>query len=183
MIKIHCTKKLYEALKLDEAGRVKPKLRAPLTEKLSEDGIIPLNHWHGHYFSIQRSPCLFLVHDATRFSLFIPNIKKADLCDFDHYFQDAVLNTIMKLGADELLMDKAYDLIHRLAFDTETDRSVQGSMNQMIQELKWHMHGVEVRDLLGYRQNVWFSERPCTVKGRKDAIWPGKAFMALLGRS
>ena len=123
------------------------------------------------------------MHDATRFSLFIPNIKKAELRDLDHYFQDAVMNTIMKLGADERLMDKAYTLIHRLQFDTEVNRSVQGSMNQMIQELKWHLHGVEVRDLLGYRQNVWFSERPCMVKGLKGAIWPGKAFMALLGRS
>ena len=153
-----------------------------MTEKLPQSGITPLNNWHGHYFSIQRSPCVFLVHDATRFSLFIPNIKKAELRDLDHYFQDAVMNTIMKLGADERLMDKAYTLIHRLQFDTEVNRSVQGSMNQMIQELKWHLHGVEVRDLLGYRQNVWFSERPCMVKGRKDAIWPGKEFMGLLSR-
>ncbi len=136
-----------------------------MAEKLPQSGITPLNHWHGHYFSIQRSPCLFLVHDATRFSLFIPNIKKADLCNLDYFFQDALMNTIMKLGADERLMDNAYALIHRLSFDTEVNRSVQGSMNQMIQELKWHLYGVEVRDLLGYRQNVWFSERPCRVKG------------------
>ena len=105
------------------------------------------------------------------------------MCNLDYYFQDAVMNTIMKLGADEILMDKAYALIHRLSFDTGVNRSVQGSMNQMIQELKWHMQGVEVRDLLGYCQNVWFSERPCRLKGRKDAIWPGKEFMALLGLS
>lgn len=182
MIKIHCTKKLIDALTIDEAGGLKPKIRPQMAEKLPQSGITPLNHWHGHHFSIQRSPCVFLVHDATRFSLFIPNIKKADLCNLDYYFQDAVMNTIMKLGADERLMDKAYSLIHRLQFDTEVNRSVQGSMNQMIQELKWHLHGVEVRDLLGYRQNVWFSERPCTVKGLKDAIWPGKEFVALLNR-
>lgn len=181
MIKIHCTKKLFDALKLDESGKLNPKLRAPLTETLLEHGITPLNHWHGNYITIQRSPCVFLLHDATRFSLFIPNIKKADLCDLDHYFQDALMNTIMKLGANEELMDKAYGLIHRLVFDAETSRSVQGSMNQMIQEIRRSMHGVEVRELLGYRQNAWFSERPCNVKGRKEVIWPGKAFMDLLG--
>jgi len=132
MIKIHCTQKLFNALKLDESARVRPKLRASLTESLPEEEITPLNHWHGHYFSIQRSPCVFLLHDATRFSLFIPNIKKADLCDLDHYFQDALMNSVLKLWYDDAMMDQVHGLIHRLQFDTDTNRSVQGSMNQII---------------------------------------------------
>lgn len=182
MIKIHCTKKLYEALKLDEKGMVRPVgvKTSSVVGHIHEEGITPLNHWHGHYFTIQRSPCLFLLHDATRFPLFIPNIKKADLGNVDYFFQDALMNTVLKLWFDEEVMEKVYGLIHRLQFDTETSRSVQGSMNQIIQELKWHLHGIQVRDLLGYRQNVWFSERPCSVKGRKEAIFPQRAFMELV---
>jgi hypothetical protein len=76
-----------------------------------------LNHWHGHYILIQRSPCVFLLHDATRFPLFIPNIKKSELGNLDYHFNDALMNTLLKLGADNALMDKAHSMIHRLCFD------------------------------------------------------------------
>jgi hypothetical protein len=53
-------------------------------------------------------------------------------------------------------------------------------MNQMIQELRWHLADVEVRDLLGYSINVYLSDRPCSIKGYKDMIFPQRAMMDLL---
>lgn len=180
MINIHCTKKMFNALSLNELGQLKSKTKNSIIDEISQEGITPLNHWHGHYILIQRSPCLFLLHDATRFPLFIPNIKKSELGNLDYHFNDALMNTLLKLGADNVLMDKAHSMIHRLYFDFDTNRSVQGSMNQMIQELRWHLADIEVRDLLGYSINVYFSDRPCSIKGYKDMIFPQRAMMDLL---
>jgi hypothetical protein len=49
--------------------------------------------------------------------LFIPNIKKSELGNLDYHFNDALMNTLLKLGADNALMDKAHSMIHRLCFD------------------------------------------------------------------
>ncbi len=56
-------------------------------------------------------------------------------------------------------------------------------MNQMkgdIEHMLWY-DSVEIADLSGYRTAVWRSDRPCTVKGQKDCIWPQEAMLDLLG--
>lgn len=180
MINIHCTKKLFNALSLDESRQLKPKIRAEMIEQRPQNETSALDNWHAHYFTIERSPCLFLLHDETRFPLFIPNIKKADLRDMDYFFNDALMNTIMKLGADDQLMDSAHSMIQPLCFDTDCDRSVQATMNRMLREIKYHLADMNVRDLLGYSINVHFSDSPCSVYKGKKTIWPKREFMDLL---
>jgi len=33
--------------------------------------------------------------------------------------------------------------------------------------------------ICSYRTGAWLTDRPCTVKGQKDCIWPDKAMLAL----
>lgn len=123
-----------------------------------------------------------LVHIATRFPLFIKGLVKADFARFDELFADALMNTLLKLGTNQTQLDTAATLQAPCRFDTDCNRSVQGTLNQMAGDIQ-HMlrfEAARLEDICSYRTGAWLADRPCTVKGQKDCIWPNKAMLALL---
>lgn len=40
-----------------------------------------------------------------------------------------------------------------------------------------------LEDICSYTAGVWLADRPYTVKGQKDCIWPDRAMLALLNRA
>ena len=183
MIKIHATKKLLAKLPVDDQGFL-PQANNGLvlsSEATSVESM--LSGWHANIVTLQRRNCLLFTHDASRFALFIPCLVKADLAQLDWHFQDVFMNTLLKLGASQQQLDKAASLLQPLCFDTDCNRSVQGTMNQMkgdIEHMLWFDNG-SVQDLSPYRVSAQMSDRPCTVKGVKDCIWPLKLMGELLG--
>ena len=92
------------------------------------------------------------------------------------------MNTLLKTGADDALMDHATAALSPLVCDSNCNRSVQGTLNQMgqdIEHLLWY-ENASIMDLNPYRTGAWLADRPCTVKGVKDCIWPVQAMHALL---
>jgi len=61
----HCSQKL--AAKLDDIAKVSS---LPLEETS------PLGGWHGHLFTVDWQQCVLFCHDATRFTLFLPGLRK-----------------------------------------------------------------------------------------------------------
>ena len=59
---LHCSRKLAE------------KLSGVSLTPLEEAS--PLGSWHGHTFPIDRRQCVMLCHDRTRYSLFLPGLRK-----------------------------------------------------------------------------------------------------------
>ena len=180
MIRLHCTKKLLAKLPLDDVGRIrnpKPYLLKNNTEEESA-----LTGWHANLLVLQRRQCVLLVHDATRFPVFIPALKKDDFANLDYLFVDCFMNTLLKTGVDDVLMQAAHAALGPLVCDTECNRSVHGTMNQMAQDLEWQLayRRVSVGEIAGYRVSANFADRPCTVKGVKDCIWPKDAMRQLL---
>ncbi|MES9850334.1 MAG: hypothetical protein ABW170_00695 [Candidatus Thiodiazotropha sp. L084R] len=142
----------------------------------------PLSGWHANLLLLQRRQCVLFVHDTTRFPVFVPALKKADFAELDYWFADGFMNTLLKTGADDALMGRAQAALGPLACDNDCNRSVQGSMNRMAQDLEhklWVKNG-SVMDLAPYRTSVWLAERPCSVKGVKECIWPIEAMHKLL---
>lgn len=182
MIKIHCTKKLLAKLSVDEQGyfALSPK-RDFLSQKESQTPS-PLSGWHANLLTMQRRNCVLLVHDTTRFPLFLPALTKPDLARLDDWFGDALMNTLLKCGANEQQMERAWSAVERLQIDTQCERSVQGTLNQAGQDTEHSLnyHGVNVAEITGYQVGAWLADRPCTVKGRRDCVWPGKEFLALI---
>lgn len=181
MIYLHCTKKLLTKLPLWEDGRIRNQ--RPSHYSANEDHLeSKLSGWHAHLILIQRRQCVLFVHDTTRFPVFIPALKKADFAELDYHFNDAYMNTLLKLGADEELMQLAQATLGPLTCDNKCDRSVQGTLNQMAQDIKYTIdyEGVDVSEITGYRVGAWLSHRPCTAKGVKGCIWPDKAMLELL---
>ena len=119
---------------------------------------------------------------ATRFPVIIATLKKADLAELDERLADSFMNTLLKTGADDDLMDRANAALTPFHCDNDCDRSVQGTMNQMAQDLDFAFthQGVPITEITGYRQGAWLADRPCTVKGHKDCIWPLRTMRELL---
>ncbi len=180
MIRLHCTKKLLTKLPLQASGRLRHKRPSPYAT--SDDSASLLSGWHANLILLQRRQCVLFVHDATRIPVFVPALKKADFAELDWHFCDVFMNTLIKTGADDALMQRAHHALGPLVCDTDYDRSVQGTLNQLkqnIEHLLWYDNS-SVMELLPYRTSAWLADRPCNVKGVKDCIWPVKAMHDLI---
>lgn len=179
MIKIHATKKLLAKLPLDTNGMLST------TQSNSETGTFPdspLGDWHANLLVLQRHNCMLLVHDTTRFPVFIKALRKPDFANLPWHFEDSFMNTLLKAGASDTQMQAAVNTLQPLQFDNDCSRSVQGTMNQMagdIEHMLWY-DKASLNDINTYRTGAWLADRPCTVKGLKEHLWPIKAMFGLL---
>ncbi|MCU5782494.1 hypothetical protein MA04_01794 [Alcanivorax balearicus MACL04] len=182
MIHLHCTKKLIAKLPLDKNGLLKdPQRDQPVLHEVSEAN--PLDHWHANLVLLQGRQCLMFVHDATRFPLFIPAVKKADFAGLDGLFADTLIRVLGKAGATEAQLDRAWHWLGPLMCDGESDRSVQGSSTEYGKMIRFGLldGGAAVVDLAPYSTSVWLADRPMGMKGRKGYIRPIKEMLGLLG--
>jgi len=179
MIKLHVTKKLSAKLTLDDYGCLPGKSTTP--EALIQEENL-LSGWHANLITIQRRNCVIFIHDETRFPLFAPCLKKPDFANLNYWFVDSYMNTLLKCGASHQQMEQADSLLQPLVIDTLCNRSVQGTMNQMAGDVQ-HMlryDRVDVVDLAGYSVGAWLAERPCSIKGRPQGVWPIRDMLAML---
>ena len=183
MIHLHCTKKLLSALPLDETGGLINRLQSRYSA--NDEAATPLDHWHANLITMQRRKCILFVHDETRFPVFVPALKKTDFGLLDRYFADSFLNTLLKTGADDALMEQGRGWLSAFACDSICDRSVLGTLNRMATEIDYMLayNSVSVADITGYRVGAWLADSPCRVKKSKDIVWPGRRMHGILRRS
>ncbi len=183
MIHLHCTKKLLAKLPLNSAGRLKSS--NPLGNTAANDESIKpslLSGWHAHLITLQRRNCVLFVHDTTRFPVLAICLTKPDFADLDWHFQHALMNTLLKLDASQSQLDAAAAALIPLVCDNSCDRSVQGTMSQMKQDLEhmlWY-DSISITDLNPYRTGAWLAHRPCGVNKGKSFVWPDRAMLDLL---
>jgi hypothetical protein len=182
MITIHATQKLYAKLPVDSAGRL-PDRMMPTSQDVPADN--PLSGWHANLLTLQRRNCVVLVHDSTRFPLFIKGLLKPDFARLDDLFADALMNTLLKLDATQNQLDVAAGLLSPCCYDTVCNRSVQGTMNQMAFGIEQMLayDNARLEDVSAYRTAAWLAKTPCNVKGVKGCVWPDKAMLELLSGS
>ena len=175
MIQRHATKKLLAKMPAQTKPGPEDILAAPQSK---------LGSWHANLLTIQRRNCLLFVHDQTRFPVFIPALTKPHFAIIDRFFDDALMNTLLKCGATQEQLDTAAALLQPLAFVSGTDRSVLGTLNQLGQDIDHiiYFDSLNVAEMAGYALSAWLADRPCSVKGQKDYIWPKDAFLELLDR-
>ena len=131
MISVYATNKLRSKLPLVE-NNVLPAERpvqAPLVHN-------PLNGWHAHLLTLQRRQCVLFVHNHSRFPLIIPCLEKPDFACLDWHFEDVLMNTLLKVGMPEHVINRAANCIAPLCFDQSLDRSVMGTLNQLADDIE-----------------------------------------------
>lgn len=184
MIRLHCTKKLFAKLPVNTAGRLPvPKGQSNQSAHMPE-ALNPLSGWHGNLVLMQRRNCIVLVHDTTRFPLFIPCLTKPDFAKLDGLFADALMNTLLKCDANEVQMATASQLLQPLVLDTDGNRSVQGTLNQLKQDIDhvlWY-DNVSVADISAYRLSQSLAQRPYNIKDQ-GAVFPQWAMLKLLDQA
>jgi len=173
-MKIHCSKDLAE--KLRKAGWIVDGSYLGMGNQPSTD----IGDWHAHIFNMQRRQCILFCHDKTRFMLLFPIVTMKELKRLDYWFCDLLGNILMKSKIDPELTEFTVEITaEQIQFDTQSDRSVQGTMNRVIQELKYQLEydGTRIEDLALYSTSVWLNDRPCKVKGMKvsEFLWPKRA--------
>ena len=160
---IHCTQKL--AAKLPDVSK----------QGLNESN--PLGSWHANLYVIDRRNCIMFCHDQTRFTLFMAGLKKDDFTNLDYWLQDIFANTMLKLDYQPELFEKALRLFDPLRFDTDCNRSVQGTMRVARQDLDGMLWDVaDVTELPIYSTSAWLNHRPVTIKGMRgsECLWPDR---------
>jgi len=180
MITIHATKKLLSTLPVDEQGRLPVAHR--FDNQQDTDKPRSSGSWHANLLTIQRRNCLLFIHDETRFPVFMPALTKPDLANLNFLFEDALMNTLIKCGANHQHMTHASMTLQSMQFDTVCNRSVQGTLSRMgkMAERLIDSDGLKVGEISGYHVSAWLADFPCTMKGQKDCIWPKSTFLALL---
>ncbi len=158
---LHCTRKL--------ADRLPDVSAAPLDETS------PLGSWHGHLFTMDRRQCVMFVHDATRFALFMPGLRKPQFAELgSRWFRLLYTATLATSGCPDTQIRKAELALGLVRFDTATDRSVQGSLRVARQDLDAWLYDVpNVMELDPLAVSCRLNQRPATVHGKW--LWPDRA--------
>jgi hypothetical protein len=181
VIQLYATRKLFERLPVDDCGQFAATPRSGWLYEQPALDINPLSGWHGNLVTLQRRQCVLLVHDATRFPLVLPALTKPDFAELNDRFVDALMNTLLKCGAEQLQLDTAHRCLRPLQADTQCNRSAQATLHRMKDELEHLLayDNLDIAEQTGYRLGVWLADTPRTVKGR-GWLWPQKKMLALL---
>lgn len=164
---IHCSRKLADKL----AG----VSETPLPEAS------PLGSWHGHLFTLDRRQCGLFCHDASRYVLFLPALRKDHFGDLGKLFRPLFLATLAAFGATPTQVRKAELVLGPLRFDTATDRSVQGSIRIVqTQDLEWLARQIPVIDLDPLAVSCELTHRPATIRGKSQ--WPELVMLAAVAQ-
>jgi hypothetical protein len=123
MIHLHATKKLFTKLSVNEQGLISEQSATQLLQTQGSPSPSVLSGWHANLLIIQRRQCVIMVHDTTRFSLFIPRLTKSDFANLNGAFEDALMNTLIKVGANDIQLDAVYRYLAPLKFDTDCNRN------------------------------------------------------------
>ncbi len=159
---IHCTQKL--AKKLPDVS----------TEPSAETS--PLGSWHANLYTIDRRNCLLYCHDTTRYTIFLPGLRKPQFAELGRWFREAFTASLAYMGVADAQVRRAELALGPVSFDTRTDRSVLGSLNEMKFMLDVKTRGAEDVMLLNPLSiSRWLGHQPVRAKGVKGYWMPDDA--------
>ncbi|GMR18752.1 MAG: hypothetical protein BMS9Abin33_1193 [Gammaproteobacteria bacterium] len=161
---IHCTQKLAKKL--------------PDVSKETYGETSPLGSWHANLYTIDRRLCVLFCHDATRYTVFIPGLCKPQFVELGRWLQEAFLASLAYMGVEDSTVRRAELALGAVRFDTCTNRSVLGSLNQMKFMLDARVTEVEDVMLLNpLSVTHWLCHYPVNIKGEKGFWMADKAMM------
>ena len=160
---LHCSRSLAE--------RLPEVCAAPLEENS------PLGSWHGHVVTIDRRQCAMFCHDATRYVLFLPGLRKAQFVVLGNpWFRELFTASLALLGCPDAQIRRAELALGPVRYDRATDRSVQGSLKVALQDLNAWLQGVpNVMAAHPLAAAHWLNHGPTYARGQ--LLWPDRAML------
>jgi len=165
---------------IHSSQKLAAKLAAISSTPLEETS--PLGSWHGHLFTLDRRQYVMFCHDATRYVLFLPGLRKEHFAELGgKWFRPLYVATLAMLGCPDTQIKKMEMALGPMRFDTATDRSVQGSLRVAKLDLEAWLYGVpNVMDLDPLAMSCRLNERPATIYGKR--VRPEKAMLEVAAR-
>jgi len=97
----------------------------------------PLDSWHANLFHWERRKCVIVVNDRTLFPVLLFGVKKLQLSDLPRAFTERFCSLLHERKVPTYITDRVRRLYSEAHLTTTSDRSVAGSLNQFVRELKW----------------------------------------------
>ncbi len=124
---IRCTQKLLKELNQQPVTNIEPI-----------DNV--LGGWHANLLLIERRKCVLVTNDSTLYAIFIPFLKKPDFQNFSDIFCQNLFKNLMHEGFSQIQIEALLDEHKTIKFSKTNNRSVLGSMNEQIFQLKSRIH-------------------------------------------
>lgn len=120
-------------------------------------------------------------HDSTRFTLFQTGLKKEQFNNLGQLHKDLFKFALISLGVPDNRIKRVELALGPATFDTATDRSVLGTLNQSRSDFGYFIGDynniLEVDSVIAAR---WLNNRPMGVRGKM--LWPDKGMLELVGK-
>lgn len=123
MITFRCTQKLLKELRLD-----KNELGEP------DEGVF--GSWFAHIFRLDRKKCVLFTNDRTLYSVLLFGLKKQDFELLDQRFVSALVANLKSEEVPSEIIASIGMACHPVSWGLTNNRSVLGSMNDMIKGSK-----------------------------------------------
>lgn len=169
---LHCTKRL--------AGKLPKELFTGSDRDDLESRDSGLDEWHGHLLILDRCQCALFCHDVTRYVLFFPGLRAPQFADIGRWHRELFLATLAVEKVSSHRLRRLDATCGTLRVDTETDRSVLGSLRVAADELQYGFlpYVPSALDLDPVVTSCQLNERPCTVGN--TLIWPVHGMLKLI---
>lgn len=163
MIRIHCSKKLQDFIKNVE------------TFIPTKDINRSLSDWNAHLFFVDKRKCIIVVNNLTAYSIFITDIVKKDLKNFETLFFHRLEEQLKHDKQNNQLESvESFFQVPRLKFyKTNNDRKTLGRINDFMYNFKgncFHRYA-HLNDInLGY-ENGLINTTPTGKPGEIKKTW------------
>jgi len=161
---LHCTQKLTKKL-----SEVSP---TPLAE------VSQLGSWHAHLYNIDHRQCVIFCHDASRYILFLPGLRKDHFADLGSMLRDYFLASLATLGVKGVPLHRVAMALGPVQFDRNTNQSVLASLRVASSDLSWMLEDINVMDCDPLALSMRLNDRPVTIKGNWN--FSGKVMLSLV---
>ncbi|WP_071392748.1 plasmid pRiA4b ORF-3 family protein [Bacillus tuaregi] len=158
-MRIHCTKKLLDELKL------KPE------EVRSE--VDPFYSWHANVMLVNRRKTVVFVNDHNRYVVVLHGLKAKDFKKLDEHFIHAVREAFQQEHIKEEIIDQYLEQAQEISFAKTNDRTTVARMNKSCEQVTYFEDLFKVDSL--FQGKV--SRRASTFlvgHGKKDYIVPNE---------
>jgi hypothetical protein len=125
---IGCTQKLQKEMVLKKSD---------LFTKESDNG--QLGDWIANLIYIERRKCIVFVNKKTLFNFIVLNLKREQIRNLNEVFLSNFVNNVLFKMNLESIIPQVIDEYEVIKYSKTNDRSVLGSMNDMILHYKYHV--------------------------------------------
>jgi hypothetical protein len=146
MLYNRCTQKLIQELR-----------RNGHTMASEPEQIPAIYEWYANLLLVDRRKCCFFTQPTTLFSFFVPGLKKADFTEYGTTFRENLRQALHREGFDDGLADFIVPANQAIGILKTTDRSVRGSMNDLIRMTRGYVEiagGLAHCDIQGVNHNL-----------------------------